>query len=70
MANAERLVLNSLRSGPKHKSQLSKLTQVSIERLLHEMGSRQHLIKKDGNMWRITKTGIGLLNFSERSEKI
>jgi len=70
MAKAERVILNSLRSGSKYKSQLSKLTPVSLERLLHEMCSRQHLIKKDGKMWRITKTGVGLLNFSERSEKI
>ena len=67
MAQAERMVLTSLAIGPKHTSELSKLTQVSIDRLLHEMGSRQHLIKKDGKIWRITKTGIGLLNFSERS---
>jgi len=68
MANAERLVLNCLRSGPKRTMELRDLTQVSIERLLHEMCVRQNLICKDGNDWRITKTGINLLSFSERSE--
>ena len=68
MARAEHLVLNSLLGGSKNLMQLENLAPVSIERLLHEMGTRQNLIYKEGNKWRITNLGEELIRFYERSE--
>ena len=68
MERAEHLVLNSLLGGSKNLMQLENLAPVSIERLLHEMGTRQNLIYKEGNKWRITNLGEELIRFYERSE--
>ncbi len=70
MAQSERLILEKLKEGPKHEKTLihAELQSISFDRLLHEMSSRQNLIEKKGNNWKITKIGLSFLNFSERSE--
>ncbi|MBC8259186.1 MAG: hypothetical protein H8E38_09230 [SAR324 cluster bacterium] len=71
MAKAELTVLNCLKAGAKQTSdlKLNNLANISTERLLHEMSSRQKLIRKEGELWSITETGRICLNHSERSEK-
>ena len=70
MAQSERLILERLKEGPKDEKTLihSEFQSISFDRLLHEMSSRQNLIEKNGNNWKITNIGLSFLNFSERSE--
>ena len=70
MAKAERLVLLCLKDGAKQAIDLSikQFAEISLNRLLHEMSSRQQLIKQEGDNWSITETGKICLNHTERSE--
>jgi hypothetical protein len=45
-----------------------QFAKISLNRLLHEMSSRQQLIKQEGDTWSITETGRICLNHTERSE--
>jgi len=69
MAQAEQLVLHCLKDGVKKTIDLKheKFATISLERLLHEMSSRQKLIRKEGDCWSITEMGRICLNYSERS---
>ena len=69
MAQAEQLVLYCLKDGAKKTIDLKheKFATISLERLLHEMSSRQKLIRKEGDCWSITEMGRICLNYSERS---
>jgi len=70
MARAEQSVLHSLSHETRHIIELKgqEFEKVPIDRLLHEMSSRQKLIKKDKGMWCITDLGRTLINHSEHSE--
>ena len=70
MAQAEQLVLLCLKDGAKQAIDLSfeQFAKISLNRLLHEMSSRQQLIKQEGDTWSITETGRICLNHTERSE--
>ena len=70
MAQAEQLVLLRLKDGAKQVIDLSfeQFAKISLNRLLHEMSSRQQLIKQEGDTWSITETGRICLTNSERSE--
>ena len=70
MAQAEQLVLLHLKDGAKQEIDLSfeQFAKISLNRLLHEMSSRQQLIKQEGDTWSITETGMICLNHTERSE--
>jgi hypothetical protein len=72
MAQAERTVLLCVKDGPKQvrDMNLKNIAKISLERLLHEMSSRQKLIQKNTELWNITELGLNFLNNSERSEKI
>ena len=72
MAEAERKVLLCVKDGAKQLSSLNlkNIANIAAERLLHEMGSRQKLIRKNAELWSITELGLKFLNNSERSEKI
>ena len=69
MAQAEQLVLLRLKDGAKQTIDLSfeQFGKISLNRLLHEMSSRQQLIKQEGDTWSITETGRICLNHTERS---
>ena len=69
MAQAEFTVLHCLKDDAKQTSdlKLKNIADISPERLLHEMSSRQKLICKDGKLWKITELGLRCLNNSERS---
>ena len=69
MAQAEQLVLLRLKDGAKQTIDLSfeQFAKISLNRLLHEMSSRQQLIKQEGGTWSITETGRICLNHTERS---
>ena len=70
MARAEQSVLHSLSHKTRQTIELKRpeFEKVPINSLLHEMSSRQKLIKKDKGMWRITDLGRALINYSEHSE--
>ena len=70
MAHAEELVLLLLKDGAKQTIDLSfeLFAKISLNRLLHEMSSRQKLITQEGGAWSITETGRICLTNSERSE--
>ena len=70
LAQAEQFVLQNLKNGPKRTSDLSnkKFERISLERLLHEMSSRQKLIRREGENWFINKLGRDFALYSERSE--
>ena len=70
MAQSELLILERLKEGPKDEKTLihAEFQSISFDRLFHEMSSRQNLIEKNGNNWKITNIGLSFLNFSERSE--
>jgi len=70
MGQAEQLVLLRLKDGAKQVIDLSfeQFAKISLNRLLHEMSSRQQLIKQEGDTWSITETGRICLNHTERSE--
>ena len=70
MAQAEQLVLFSLKDGAKQAIDLSfgQFAKISLNRLLHEMSSRQQLIKQEGDTWSITENGRICLNHTELSE--
>ena len=70
MARAEQSVLHSLNHDKRQTIELKgkEFEEVPIDRLLHEMSSRQKLIKKDKGMWCITNLGRTLINHSEHSE--
>ena len=70
MARAEQSILHSLSHESRQTIELEEqeFEKVPIDRLLHEMSSRQKLIKKDKGMWRITDMGRALINHSEHSE--
>ena len=70
MARAEQSILHSLSHETRHIIELKEqeFENVPIDRLLHEMSSRQKLIEKDKGIWRITNLGRTLINHSERSE--
>jgi len=70
MGQAEQLVLLRLKDGAKQVIDLSfeQFAKISLNRLLHEMSSRQQLIKQEGDTWSITETGRICLNNSKRSE--
>jgi len=70
MARAEQSILHSLSHKTRHTIELKgqEFEEVPIDRLLHEMSSRQKLIKKDKGMWCITNLGRTLINHSEHSE--
>jgi len=72
MAQAERTVLLCVKDGAKQLRDLNlkNIANISSERLLHEMSSRQKLIRKNAELWNITELGLNFLNNSERSEKI
>jgi phosphomannomutase len=69
MAQAEYTVLRCLKDEAKQTSdlKLNNITNISPERLLHEMSSRQKLIRKNGELWCITELGLSCLKNSERS---
>ena len=71
MAQAERMVLLCVKDGAKQLSDLNltHISNTSVERLFHEMSSRQKLIEKNDDLWSITELGLNFLNNSERSEK-
>ena len=56
MAIAERTVLSCLTDCAMHSSDLKFriISNISTERLLHEMSLRQKLIRKNGDLWNIT----------------
>ena len=70
MARAEQSILHSLSNEKSQTVELKgqEFEEVPIDRLLHEMSSRQKLIKKDKVMWCITNLGRTLINHSEHSE--
>ncbi len=70
MAKAEQAVLQKLEDGPKQTDDLNleQSAIIPLERLLHEMNSRQKLIQKNGDVWSITHLGLTLINHSECSE--
>ena len=70
MARAEQSILHSLSHETRQTVELKRqeFGEVPIDRLLHEMSSRQKLIKKDKGMWCITDLGRTLINHSEHSE--
>jgi len=70
MAQAEHAILRCLKEEAKQTSdlKLNKIANISSERLLHEMSSRQKLILKNGELWCITELGQSFLKNSERSE--
>jgi len=70
MAIAEKSILHSLSHESKQTIGLEgqEFDEVPFDRLLHEMSSRQKLIKKDKGMWCITDLGRTLINHSEHSE--
>ena len=70
MARAEQSILHSLSHETRQTIELKgqEFEEVPIDRLLHEMSSRQKLIKKDKGMWCITDLGRTLINHSEHSE--
>ena len=70
MARAEQSILNSLSHETRQTIELNgqEYEEVPIDRLLHEMSSRQKLIKKDKGMWCITDLGRKLINYSDHSE--
>ena len=70
MARAEQSILHSLSHETRQTIELKgpEFEKVPIDRLLHEMSSRQKLIKKDKGMWCITNLGRTLINHSEHSE--
>ena len=70
MARAEQSVLHSLSNETRQNIDLKgqEFEKVPIDRLLHEMSSRQRLIKKDKGMWCITDLGRILINHSEHSK--
>ena len=72
MAKAEHKVLCCLAECAMRSSDLNLtiIANIAAERLLHEMSSRQKLIRKNGELWNITELGLNCLNNSERSEKI
>jgi predicted transcriptional regulator len=69
MAQAEHAILRCLKEEAKQTSdlQLNNIANISPERLLHEMSSRQKLIRKNGELWNITELGQSFLKNSERS---
>ena len=69
MAQAEYTVLHCLKDEAKQTSdlKLNNIANISPERLLHEMSSRQKLIRKDCEFWKITELGLSCLKNSERS---
>ena len=72
MAIAENSILNSLKDESRHTIILEgpEFEKVPVDRLLHEMSSRQKLIEKYKGMWRVTDLGRTLVNHSEHSECI
>ena len=70
MALAEYTVLRCLKDEAKQTSdlKLNNIANISPERLLHEMSSRQKLIRKNGELWCITELGQNCLKNSERSD--
>jgi len=70
MARAEQSILHSLSHETRQTIELKgqEFEKVPIDRLLHEMSSRQKLIKKDKGMWCITDLGRKLINHSKHSE--
>ncbi len=60
MAQAEKIVLSCLKEKAKRTSELkiNNIPNISADRLLHEMGSRQKLIRKIGEFWNITELGL------------
>jgi len=70
MARAEQSILHSLSHDTRQTIELKgyEFEEVPIDRLLHEMSSRQKLIKKDKGMWCITDLGRKLINDSDHSE--
>ena len=72
MAQAERMVLLCVKDGAKQLCDLNlkNISNISSERLLHEMSLHQKLIRKNADLWNITELGLNFLNNSERSEKI
>ncbi len=69
MARAEQSILSSLKHETRKVVELkeSEFEKVPIERLIHEMSSRQKLIEKEKGIWRITDLGRILINHSEYS---
>jgi len=70
MARAEQSILHNLSQKTRQTIELKgqEFEEVPIDRLIHEMSSRQKLIKKDKGMWCITNLGRTLINHSEHSE--
>ena len=70
MARAEQSILHSLSHETRQTIELKgqEFEEVPIDRLLHEMSSRQKLIKKDKGVWCITDLGRTLINHYEYSE--
>ena len=70
MARAEQSILHSLKYEKNESIELEdpEFEKVPIDRLLHEMSSRQKLIEKDKGIWRITDLGRILINQTEHSE--
>jgi len=70
MARAEQSILHSLSHETKQSIELKgrEFEEVPIDRLLHEMSSRQKLIKKDKGMWCITDLGRTLINHYKHLE--
>ena len=70
MAQAEHAILRCLKEEAKQTSdlKLNNIANISPERLLHEMSSRQKLIRKNGELWCITELGQNCLKNSERSD--
>ena len=70
MARAEQSILQSLSHETRQTFELKgqEFEKIPIERLLHEMSSRQKLIKKEKGMWYITNLGRTLISHSEHSE--
>ena len=52
----------------KYHPNTQEYEEVPIDRLIHEMSSRQKLIKKDNGVWGITDLGRKLINHYEYSE--
>jgi len=59
MAQAEQLVLKCLEDGSKQTIDfnIKQIDRIFLDRLLHEMSSRQELIKQEDDTWSITKRG-------------
>ena len=70
MALAEYTVLRCLKDEAKQTSdlKLNNIANISPERLLHEMSSRQKPIRTNGELWCITELGQNCLKNSERSD--